>query len=272
MAATGGRHPIAHRRRILLLTLVRCIAVTCACTLPLVASGDLIVPAGAQVNVNGGTILLACTDLSSAGTTNVGAGSLRNAADVTIQPAGVVNGGTGLIEVNGNWSNGGSFVAGAGTVDFRENCGGAPATISGNTTFSTVSFATLTGKNYFFAVGSTQTVTSLLQISGTAANPIQFHSTSTPQVAFLDLLGTGTQQIQNVGVTDVWATGQHLAANQANDGGGGNDQGWFGAVIAAGAAAIPTLGNFSLAALAVLLALVTALHERRRRAFPVRNT
>jgi hypothetical protein len=246
----------------------RATALACGCALPLFAGGDLFVPAGGQVSVNGGAILLACTGISSSGTMNVGAGSLRSVGDLAIQPGGIVNGGTGSIEVNQNWTNDGTFVAGFGTVDFREACGGAPAAISGNTTFSTASFQTTIGRDYFFAAGSTQTITSLLQISGTATNPIQFRSSTPAQVAYIDLLGAGAQQIQDVGVTDVWADGQPLAPTQANQGGGGNALGWFGAALAAAVNAIPTLGNAALAALATLLALAVALQERRRRASP----
>jgi hypothetical protein len=183
MANWWERRPNAEHRRARLHVNVRRVAMACACTLPLLAHGDLVVPAGGQVSVNGGTVFLACTDFSSSGTTNVGSGSLLGTGDLTIQPGGVVNGGTGLIVVNQNWSNNGSFVAGTGEVDFRENCGGAPASISGNTTFSTVSFQSASGKSYFFAAGSTQTITTLLQISGTAANPIEFRSSSPSQAA-----------------------------------------------------------------------------------------
>jgi hypothetical protein len=42
-------------------------------------------------------------------------------------------------------------------------------------------------------------------------NPIQFPQRTAGQVDQRQLARGGTQQIQHVGVTDVWATGQHLA-------------------------------------------------------------
>src|SRR5262249_55401470 len=126
------------------------------------------------------------------------------------------------IQVGGNWTNNGSFAANAGEVDFRDVCGPSPATVSGNTTFFKASFVSGSGKNYVFQVGSTQTILSLLEITGTAANPIQFRSSTPGKVANINLVAGGTQQIQHVGVTDVWATGQHLAPTLTNEGGGGN--------------------------------------------------
>ncbi|HEX7271767.1 MAG TPA: hypothetical protein VF420_06420, partial [Casimicrobiaceae bacterium] len=196
---------------------VRLAVVAWTCLLAAIARADLIVPASSQTNLNSGAVDLSCTDVVVAGTLNVDAGSLKNVRNLTIQPGGVVNGGSGVIEVGGNWTNSGNFVAGTSTVNFRELCGAGPATISGNTTFSAVSFVSAIGKTYIFAVGSTQTITSLLEIAGTQANPIQFKSSSSGQVAFINLLAGGKQQIQHVGVTDVWATGQHLAPLLTNE-------------------------------------------------------
>jgi hypothetical protein len=250
---------------------VRLAVVMWTCLLAAVARADLIVPANSQTSVNNGVVDLSCTDVVVAGTLNVDTGALKNVRNLTIQPGGVVNGGSGLIEIGGNWSNSGNFVAGSSTVNFRELCGAGPATISGNTTFSAVSFVSAIGRTYTFTVGSTQTITTLLQISGTQANPIQFKSSSSGQVASINLLTGGTQQIQNVGVTDVWATGQWLAPLGHNAGGGGNAQRWFGNPVIGGAAKatpIPTLDYGALAALATFLAVAGAWLARRRTAIP----
>ena len=79
-----------------------------------------------------------------------------------------------------------------------------------------------------FQVGTTQSIAGLLEIVGTTGKPIQFRSGTLGQVANINLLPGGTQSILHVGVTDVWATGQHLAPNQTNEGGGGNAFNWFG--------------------------------------------
>lgn len=247
----------------------RLVALACACVFATAARADLIVPASAQLSLGSGVVDLSCTDLVVGGALQVASGSLRNIRNVTIQPGGSLNGGSGLIEVAGNWSNSGSFTPGTGTVNFRELCAAGPATISGNTTFFRASFVSVTGRNYVFAVGSTQTITSVLEISGTIPNPIQFRSSTPGQVAFIDLLNSGSQLIQHVGVTDVWATGQWLAPFQTNEGGGGNAKRWFGIPTGGGGpvgpAQIPVLDPRMLAVLGALLAAIGAFLSRHRR-------
>ena len=196
--------------------------------LPRDARADLIVPAASVMSLAAGVVDLACTDLIVGGTLNVNAGQVINVRHVTIQAGGSINGNTGLISLGGNWSNAGTFAGGTGSVRFRDACGGASSSIGGSTTFANASFVTATGKNYVFAVGTTQTVSNLLEIAGTAPLPIQFRSGTPGQVANINLLPGGSQQIQHVGVTDVWATGQWLAPNLTNEGGGGNANRWFG--------------------------------------------
>jgi hypothetical protein len=245
-----------------------------------VAQADYIVAAGGTTNLGSGVVDLACTDLIVAGTLQIASGTMQNVRNVTIQSGGTIDGGSGVIQLGGNWTNSGSFAASTGEVDFRDVCGPGPATISGNTTFFRASFVSGTGKNYVFAVGSTQKILSVLQIAGTAPNPIQFRSSTPGQVASINLVGGGTQQIQHVGVTDVWATGQVLAPTLTNEGGGGNARRWFaggGGGGGGGGAAkpIPTIDIGALIALAMLLAasgfwFVKRATPRRRKAVRMR--
>ncbi len=138
-------------------------------------------------SVGGGTLDLGCTDLIVAGTLEIGNGQVLNARNVTIQSGGFVDGGSGAIELGGNWSNNGGFLAGIGEVRFRDLCALASATISGNSSFANVRFVTATGKNYVFAAGSVQTITGLLEITGTTPQPIQFRSSAPGQVATINL-------------------------------------------------------------------------------------
>ena len=257
----GGR--IQTRVR-LLLTATAAAAVFCTTQS---AYADLVVPANSSLNIGGGTIDLACTDVVVAGTLQIGTGSLVNVRHLTIQAGGTIDGGSGAITLGGNWTNAGQFLPGTGSVQFRDLCALSSATITGNTTFSTASFVTATGKNYVFAVGSTQVVNNLLEIAGTAPLPIQFRSSSAGQVAFIDLLVSGVQQIQHVGVTDVWATGQWLAPALTNEGGGGNANRWFGGSgpVPGAANPIPTLSDGMQIVLAALLAAAGAWLSRRRR-------
>jgi hypothetical protein len=235
----------------------------CAMLVAGLACADVIVPVGSLASLGPGVVDLGCTDVVVSGTLQVNSGQLKNVRSVTINPGGAIDGGSGLIEVGGNWTNSGTFIAGSGAVNFRDLCSFGNAVVMGSTTFSRVSFATGSGKNYVFAVGSTQTVKSLLQITGTAPQPIQFRSSLPGQVAFMDLLIGGTQQIQHVGVTDVWATGQWLAPFLTNEGGGGNARRWFGVPNDA-VVPIPTLHRTAILALAALLAVMAAWFLNRR--------
>lgn len=238
---------------------------------PSPARADLIVPANAVYTTNGGQTDLACTDVVVAGTLNVNSGGLVNVRHLTIQPGGVIDGGSGVIQLGGNWVNTGTFTAGTSTVRFNDLCGLTAATIGGSTAFFNARFVSTSGKSYVFPVGATQTVAGLLEIAGTAPNPIQFRSGSPGQVASLNLLPAGTQQIQHVGVTDVWATGQWLAPALTNQGGGGNASRWFGAAPPSlSEYPVPSLGDLATLALAALLAAlgIVDLRSRRARARP----
>ena len=240
-----------------------------------IAHADLVVPPGGQYTTGGGGTDLACTDVVVAGTLSVAGGALVNVRHLTIQPGGVIDGGSVVIQVGGNWSNGGTFATGTSTVRFVDACGLPSGAVGGNTVFFNARFVSAIGKNYVFQVGTTQTIAGLLEILGTANNPIQFLSGSLGQVANINLLPNGTQSILHVGVTDVWATGQHLAPDQANEGGGGNDFNWFGALAPkAPPIPMPTLGNLPLLVLAALLGgfAIIDLRRRGRRTYPGRST
>ncbi len=235
---------------------------------PLFAAADFDVPAGAVVSLGGGSFDLGCTDLNDAGTFQLGSGQGLNARNVTIQPGGTLDDGSGALDLGGNWSNGGGFVPGSGTVRFRDLCAIPSATITGSSTFANVQFVSSIGKNYVFAVGTTQSISGILQIMGTAPHPIQFRSSSPGQVAFINLAASGVQQISHVGVTDVWATGQFLAPGQHNEGGGGNARRWFGNAApppTAEAIPVPALSKPMLGILAALLALAAIMGPRRGR-------
>ncbi len=225
------------------------------------AMAQVAVPAAATFALNGSALDLAGSDLQVAGTFNVGSGSVQNAANVAIVAAGTLDGGSGAITLFGDWSNLGSFTAGSGQVNFVDGAL-ALSNVTGNTTFADLSFVSLTGKAYSFQGGSTQTINNQLQILGTASSGIQFESSNAAQVAFIDLLNGGSQNIDFVGVSNVHATGQHLAPTLTNDGGSGNATGWFGQSTGGngngggpgGVAATPILSSWAL--LLLVLGLV----------------
>ena len=229
------------------------------------ALAQVVVPTGAAFSLGGGSLDLGNTSLQVGGSFAVGGGSVQNADSVAILSGGNLDGGSGALTLFGDWSNAGTFSAGTGTVNFVDG-GIAQSNISGNSTFDNVSFVSATGKNYVFAVGSTQSVSSLLTIQGSAAQGIQFKSAAAGQVANINLLPGGSQNIQYVGVSDVHATGQHLAANQTNDGGTGNAIGWFGSAAAGNTVSTPTLSWIGMFLLALLLATIAVTRRNGRTA------
>lgn len=229
------------------------------------AVADFVVPPNAVINLSAGQFDLACTDLIVGGTLHMDTGSVTNIRHVTIQPGGVLDGSAGTIRLGGDWTNGGQFTAGTSHVEFRDLCSFTFSTLTGATTFANLSFVSASGKSYRFTAGQTQTVGGILEIAGTAAQPIQIRSTTPGSVGFLNLLTTGTQQIQHVGVTDNTASGQWLAPTLTNEGGGGNANRWFGQSPPGGISPIPATGTETLALLAVLLGLFGTLAARGRR-------
>lgn len=229
------------------------------------ALAQVVVPTGAAFSLGGGSIDLGNTSLQVGGSFAVGSGSVQNADSVAILSGGNLDGGSGALTLFGDWSNAGTFSAGTGTVNFVDG-GIAQSNVSGNSTFDNVSFVSATGKNYVFVVGTTQSISGLLTILGSSAQGIQFRSSTAGQVANIDLLAGGSQNIQYVGVSDVHATGQHLAANQTNDGGTGNATGWFGSAAAGNTVPTPALSWIGLFLLALLLATIAVTRRNGRTA------
>lgn len=216
------------------------------------AFADLVIPAGGNVAIAGGTLDLGCGDIVVAGALQIGGGLARNVRNVTIQPGGTLDGGSGTITLSGNWSNTGSFVAGTSTVSFVDAAGcSTTSTITGNTTFFNLSLVSTAGKTYAIQAGSTQTIAGNLTIQGVSGTPIRIVSTNPGFQASTDLLPGGTQSILHVDVRDNWGVGQVLAPGQTNEGNGTNFPGWFGALVAA--IVVPTLDWAGLALLAILV-------------------
>jgi hypothetical protein len=235
------------------------------------AQAQVMVPAGASIALNGGTLDPAGSDVQVAGTLALGAGNLQNAKNVSISSGGNIAGGSGSLSLFGDWSNLGSFTAGTSIVNFVDGST-TLANVSGSTAFDNASFVSNDGKTYAFAVGSTQSISGTLTILGTPAQGIQFKSAAAGQVANINLAPTGSQNIQYVGVSDVHATGQHLAPTLTNDGGSGNALGWFGNGTGGNGngnpAPTPMLSSLILLLLTLLIAASAFLFRRN---FPTRT-
>lgn len=197
------------------------------------AIADIQIPAGASITLDGGR--------------------LDNVGNLFI--AGTLNAGSGGISLAGDWTRTGTFVPGTSTVSFLDG-NLAQSTFTGDTEFHQLSLVSGTGKTYLIESARTLGVSAGLTIRGVSGAPIQVASPDPARVAFVSLAAAGTQDIEFVGVSNVHATGQQLAPTQVNQGGQGNDLGWFGS-LPFGALPVPTLSTMAMLILALLM-IVTA--------------
>jgi hypothetical protein len=229
------------------------------CVLSLCAAGSafgaISVGNGGVFSLGDGAVDLAGGSLTIDGQFDVANGTVSNAGDVAIN--GTLDGGNGSLLLLGDWINGGTFNAGAGQVTFTDDAGTA-AQIVGSTTFYGLSLLSSAGGAFVLQSGTVQRVMNSLTIQGSGA-PVQIESSNPPQVAELLLEAGGSQNIANVGVSNVYATGQPLAPNQTNQGGAGNDRGWFGLPI--DPMPVPVLSIPGL--LIMILALFGVAYARR---------
>ena len=162
------------------------------------AGANVTIGAGSSLDLGSGLLDLGCADLTVAGTLSAGTVGFSAARDVTIEPAGVLNANSATLEVAGDWDNTGTFNAGTSSVNFVDGCGVSLATLSGGTSFSTLTITTATGKTYQLEAGSTQTIGVALSLSGTAGNLLTLRSTSPGSAATLDVQGSGTGDFLDV--------------------------------------------------------------------------
>lgn len=203
---------------------------------------------GGTISLGQGRIDLAGGDMLVEGALSVGSGRLSGVGDLTL--AGSLDGGSGEIQVGGDWTNNGLFNAGTGSVGLNGAVDGT-VLVSGESTFATVELVSAAGPVYTIPSGLEQRVTDSLTIRGSAGLPVLIQSDNPPQPAFLRLAQDGAQDITQVGVSNVHAIGQPLAPNETNQGGTGNDLGWFGRGIEA--LPIPALSAPALALLILTL-------------------
>lgn len=223
------------------------------------AHADLSIPTGSSFNLAGGSVDLGCTDVIVGGTLDLAGGRLSNVRSFTIQSGGAVSMGTaGSIALAGNWSNAGTFNPGTGTVLFVD----APAcastsTISGNTSFYSLSLVSGLGKLYKFASGSTQRVLNALTLTGISGQPLRIESTTAGVPANIEMIGA-TQVTGFLAVRDMTATGQVIALGLANLAPGAITPRWFEIPV------VPTLSTAMLVVMMLALIGLTTQFRRRR--------
>ena len=216
-------------------------ALALAASLNGIAFAQLVVPTGATINVPpGGTLSLGCGALNVQGAFNVSSGQVSNAGSVSIGGTGTVNGGSGTINLSGNWSNSGSFVPGTGSVVITDGCAAGQIEITGTTVFNNLTLTSTNGRTFVLPPGANITVNGTLTLQGTAGQPIQLISAS-GQTAVVNL-GPQAQVVRNFATVP------------------GTVQ--IGAAVAASPQAIPTLSEYGMMILSLLLA-ATALGRGR---------
>lgn len=226
------------------------------------SAAGLRVPAGGAFELSGGQLALAGGDVSVAGRVSFGTGALLEARAFRIVAGGQALFGSGTAVLTGDWESRGSFDAGSSHVRLRD--GAATSSVMlGSSRFANLSIVSSTGKRYWLESSFTQQVSGLLEIQGSAGLPVQIDVTVPGSIASLELQPGGTQSIAHVGVSDVHATGQHLAPQQSNEGGRGNALGWFGTPEQVAPAMLPTLSAGMLVVL--ILSLLAAVGMFRRR-------
>lgn len=196
------------------------------------AAVGITVPAGGSMTTNGGAVNTACLDVNLQGQFLLGTGQINDGGTMGIGATGVMNAGSGLIEVGGDWNNAGTFVPGTSTVLFQDGCSTAPATFSGATTFYNLTLTSSIGRQFIFPATGPTIVTGTLTIQGVPGQPVRLISNAASGSVIE--LAPGAQLIV------INAQGYRVDEN--------------GNVIVGGAAPIPALNGQSLALLALLLA------------------
>ncbi|MFZ1545993.1 MAG: IPTL-CTERM sorting domain-containing protein [Candidatus Nitrotoga sp.] len=182
----------------------------------------------------GATFDLGCTNIDAQGSLLMDSGQIINADSIGIGVLGVLEGGSGSISVGGNWDNSGTFIPGTSTVVFADGCSVTPAQLTGNTTFHNLTLISTNGRTFVFPAGSNITVNGTLTLQGAPGLPIQLVSSS--------------------GQAAVIALGPNAQVVRSNANASPNVQ--IGAISSA--TAIPTLNEYGLMILALLLAAMAA--------------
>ena len=209
------------------------------------SAGNLTVGAGSTLDLGTGSLALGCADLDVAGTLTAGSVGFDAARDVAIAPGGTVNGNSATLSLSGDWDNAGTFNAGTSTVQMVDGCAVLSGVVVGNSSFANFAISTTSARLVSFTAGSTQTVTGLLSLQGSAGNLLQIRSTLGGSAAFLNVLGSSSASFVDVDDNDALA-GNDIAL-PANSVKGPNTPGW---VLAT---AVPMLSPMALGALALLL-------------------
>lgn len=216
--------------------LAGCAMALCLCA---PAAAQVVIPPGSVLDAPSGSITdLSCSTVDMQGTLNLG-GTLSVDSDVTFGSSAIVSGSNGIISVGGNLSATGPIDTGNNTVVLRDGCIGNTSQISGNFVFQNLTLSSTTGRTFVIPAGVNITVLGTLTLQGAPGQNIQLVSS-----------GGGTAVI-NLG------PGATVNRNNATVNGGVQ----IGA--APSATNIPTMSEYGLMLMALLMGLAALWHQRR---------
>lgn len=214
------------------------VALCCGMAAP--AWAQFTIPAGGSLDVPGGSMDMGCLAVEVEGSLNIIAGQFSTTSNLNVAGTGVFNGGTGTLAVGGDLSSSGTFNAGSGTVALTDGCTGNTSQLSGNMVFQNLTLSSTTGRTFVIPAGTHITVLGNLTLQGAPGQNIQLISS-----------GGGTAVI-NLGpgavVTQTFAT----VAGNVQIGG-----------APAAATSIPTMNEYAMMLMALLMGVAAFAHHRR---------
>ena len=205
------------------------------------AWAQFVISAGGSLDMSGGSMDMGCVTVDVQGTLNIDSGQFSTANNLNVAGGGTVNGGTGVLTVGGDLSSSGTFNAGSGSVALTDGCTGNTSQLSGNLVFQNLTLSSTTGRTFVIPAGTQITVLGTLTLQGAPGQNIQ-------------LVSSG-------GGTAVITLGPSATVNRNFATVAGTVQ--IGGFAPPAAASIPTLGEYALLALALLMGLSALWHQRR---------
>ncbi len=205
------------------------------------AAAQWVVPPGGSMDVTtGGDVDLGCIGLDVQGALNFNGGTLSVDTDVNFGAGATVTGTSGTISVGGNITAGGSVDTGNNSVVLRDGCDPGNSTqISGNFVFQNLTLTSTTGRTFVIPAGVSITVLGTLTLQGVPGQNIQLLS-SGGGMAVITLGPSATVTRNNATVNG----GVQIGA-------------------APSTTSIPTLSEYGLMLLALLIGFATLWQQRR---------
>lgn len=153
------------------------------------------VPAGASLNLAGGSLRGGCIDVLVGGQLSAGSGSAAVLRTLRIDAGGRLQAGSATLRLGGDLINAGQFEAGSSRFEFIDDCAAA-ARIEGITGFHWLSIASSTGKRFELEGGRILDITGGLTVQGVPGQNARLVSDSA-ETALIRLGPGATASVSN---------------------------------------------------------------------------